>query len=33
VYEGDFSGRLLYELETRDRGRWVSEIERLLEEM
>jgi hypothetical protein len=33
VYEGDFHGRLLFELETRDRAYLVREIERLLREI
>lgn len=31
VYEGDFHGRCLYELRTRDRRHLVAEIERLLQ--
>ena len=33
VHEGDWHGRLLFELHTRDRARLVSEIERLLQEV
>ncbi|WP_310427572.1 hypothetical protein [Chamaesiphon sp. VAR_48_metabat_135_sub] len=33
VYEGDFSGRLIYELITRDRLELVATIERLLSEI
>ena len=33
VYEGDFGGRLIYELRTRDRLELVATIERLLSEI
>src|SRR5262245_4816669 len=33
VYEGDFHGRLLFELHTSDRAQLVAEIERLLQEV
>ena len=33
VYEGDFRGKLLFELRTADRAQLVSEIERLLEKV
>ena len=33
VYEGDFSGGLLFELRTPDRSRLVAEVERLLQEV
>lgn len=33
VYEGDFHGKLLFELRTADRAHLVAEIERLLQEV
>jgi hypothetical protein len=33
VYEGDFHGRLLFELRTPDRARLVAEVERLMQEV
>ncbi len=33
VYEGDFHGKLLFELRTADRAQLVAELERLLQEV
>jgi hypothetical protein len=33
VYEGDFHGKLLFELRTADRAQLVAEVERLLQEV
>jgi len=33
IYEGDFHGKLLFELRTADRAQLVAEVERLLQEV